>query len=98
MKCLSKCPNSKKTPLLDKFMVTRLYYNGLSMGCSTKKWTYKFFGRVLKNKENENATCVDFQLHNLKFSQKGILDFQVTTTTPDICMKEEIDSSLHRAL
>ena len=79
-------------------MVTRLYYNGLSMGCSTKKWIYKFFGRALKNKENENATFIDFQLHNLKFSRKGILDFQVTTATPDIYMKEEIDSSLLRAL
>ena len=32
-----------------------------------------------------------FSFHNLKFSQKGILDFHVTTATADLCMKEVID-------
>ena len=39
-----------------------------------------------------------FQFHNLKFSQKGILEFHVTTVTVDLCMKEVIESLLHRAL
>ena len=37
-----------------------------------------------------------FQFHNRKFNQRGILDFHVTTAT-DICIKEEIDSSLRKA-
>ena len=31
------------------------------------------------------------QFHNLKFSQKGILHFRVTTATVGLCMKEAID-------
>ena len=62
-----------------------------------KKSIHKFSGTALK-KSHEHATCIDFQFHNLKFSQKGILNFQVTTATVDLCMKEVIDSFLCRAL
>ena len=62
-----------------------------------KKSIHKFSGTALK-KNHEHATCIDFQFHNLKFSQKGILNFQVTTATVDLCMKEVIDSFLCRAL
>ena len=55
---------------------------------------HKFFG--LK-KNHENVKCINFQFHNLKFIEKGILDFHVTTAT-DICMKGVIDSSVHRAI
>ena len=37
-------------------------------------------------------------VHALIFSQKGLLDFHVTTATVDLCMKEVIDSLLRRAL
>ena len=43
-------------------------------------------------KNFEHAKCIDFQFHNLKFSQEGFLDFHVTTATVDLCMKEVIDS------
>ena len=66
--------------------------NGLSTVYSTKKSIHKFFGTVVK-KNYEHATCVDFQFHDLKFSQKVILDFHVTTVTVDLCMKEVIDTS-----
>ena len=49
-------------------------------------------------KNHEHVTCIDFQFHNLKLSQKGILDFHVNTATVDLCMKEVIDSLLRRAL
>ena len=44
------------------------------------------------------CTCIDFQFHNLKFSQKGILDFHVTTATVDLCLKEVTDKLLRIAL
>ena len=47
---------------------------------------------VQHSKNHEHATCIDFQFHNLKFSQKGILDFHVTTVTVDLCMKEVTDT------
>ena len=53
---------------------------------------------VQHSKNHEHATCIDFQFHNLKFSQKGILDFHVTTATVDLCMKEVIDKFLRIAL
>ena len=53
---------------------------------------------TLQKNQFINATCIDFQFHNLKFSQKGILDFHVTTATVDLCMKEVIDSLLRIAL
>ena len=58
-----------------------------------KKSLLEFFGTTL-----EHATCIDFQFHNLKFSQKGILDFHVTTATVDLCMKVVFDSLLRRGL
>ena len=61
------------------------------MGYSTKKSIHKFFGTAL-------TTCIDFQFNNLKFSQKGILDFHVTTATADLYMKEVIASLFRRAL
>ena len=48
-------------------------------------------------KNHEHAKGIDLQFNNLKFSQKGVLDFHVTTATADVCMKEVIDSSLCRA-
>ena len=56
-----------------------------------------FFTTALK-KNHEHGTCINFQFYNLKFSQKGLLDFHVTTATVDLCMKEVIDSLLRRAL
>ena len=53
---------------------------------------------VQHSKNHEHATCIDFQFHNLKFSQKGILDFHVTTATADLCMKEVIDKLFRIAL
>ena len=60
---------------------------------------------VQHSKNHEHATCIDLhvsftciEFHNLKFSQKGILDFHVTTATVDLCMKEVIDSLLRIAL
>ena len=58
-----------------------------------KKSLHEFFGTTL-----DHATCIDFQFHNLKFSQKGILDFHVTTTTVGLCMKVVFDSLLRRGL
>ena len=97
MKCLSECPNSKKTPLSSQIPGYTPVQNGLCTGYSTKISIHKFFGRAVK-KNHEYATCSHFQFHNLKFSQKGILEFHVTTATADLCMKEVIDSLLHRAL
>ena len=51
-----------------------------------------------QSKNHEHATYIDFQFHNLKFSQKGILDLRVATATFDLCMKEVIDSLLRIAL
>ena len=48
---------------------------------------------VQKSKNHEHATYINFQFHNLKFSQKGILDFHVTTATVELCMKEVTDTS-----
>ena len=97
MKCLSECPNSKKTPLLSQIPGYTPVLNGLSTGDSAKKSIHKFFGTALK-KNHEHATCIEFQFHNLKLSQKGILDFHVTTATVVLCMKQVIDNSLRRAL
>ena len=97
MKGLSECPNSKKTPLPSPIPGYTPVLNGLSTGYSTQKLIHGFFGTALK-KSHEHATCIDFQFHNLKFSQKGILDFHVTTATVDLCMKEVIDWLLRRAL
>ena len=69
-------------------------YYGLSTGYSRKKSIHKFFGTVLK-KNHELAKGIDLQFRNLKFSQKGILDFHVTTATADVCMKEVIDRAGH---
>ena len=68
----------------------------LSTGYSTKKSIHNFFGTALKS--HEHTTCIDFQFHNLKFSQKGVLDFSVITATVDMYMKEVIDNLLRRAL
>ena len=89
MKRLSECPNSKKTSLPSQIPGYMPVLNGLSTGYSTKKSINKFFGTALK-KNHEHATCIDFQFYNLKFSQKIILDFHVTTATVDLCMKEVI--------
>ena len=69
---------------------------GLSTGCSKKKSLITSLVEDFK-KNHENAKCIDFQLHNLEFSQKAILDFHVTTVT-DIFMKEVIGSNLRRAI
>ena len=61
-----------------------------------KKSIHNFFGTALK-KNREHAKGIDLQFHNLKFSQKDILDFHVTAATTDVCMKQLIDSSLCRA-
>ena len=82
----------RKLPCSHKFLL-----NGLSTGDSAKKSIHKFFGTALK-KNHEHATCIEFQFHNLKLSQKGILDFHVTTATVVLCMKQVIDNSLRRAL
>ena len=95
MKCLSECPNSKKTPLPSQIPGYTLLLNGLCMGYSTKISIHKFFGTAVIKIMN---MLHDFQFHNLKFSQKGLLDFHVTTATVDLCMKEVIDSLLRRAL
>ena len=42
----------------DKFLVTRLWFNDLSADCSRKESIH------------ENAKCLDFQFHNLKFRQE----------------------------
>ena len=41
-----------------------------------KKLIYKFFGTVLK-KNHGHVKGIDLQVHNLTFSQKGILDFML---------------------
>ena len=97
MKRLSECSNSKETPLSSQIHGYKPVLNGLFTGYSTEKSIHKLFGTALK-KNHEHATCIDFQFHNLKFSQKFILDFHVTTATVDLCMKEVIDSLLRRAL
>ena len=48
-------------------------------------------------KDHENAKCINFQFHDLKFSQERYFGVYVTTAT-DICMKEVIHSCLRRAL
>ena len=53
---------------------------------------------VQHSKNHEHARCIDFQFYNLKFSQKGILHFHVTTATADLCMKEVIDKLFRIAL
>ena len=78
----------------DKFLVTQLHLNDLSVDCSRKESIHRFFGRTLY-KNYENAKCPDFQFHNLKFSQEKYLH---VTTASDIFMKEEIESCLRRAL
>ena len=60
-----------------------------------KKSIHNFFGTALK-KNPEHAKGIDLQFHNLKFSQKDILDFHVTAAITDVCMKQLIDSSLCR--
>ena len=57
-----------------------MYYNSLYTGYSRKKLVHKFFGTALK-KNHEHAKGIDLQFHNLKFSQKGTLDFHVITAT-----------------
>ena len=52
---------------------------------------------VQHSKNHEHATCIDFQFHNLKFSQKGILDFYLTTAIVDLYVKE-IDKLLRISL
>ena len=74
-----------------------MYYKGLSTGYSRKKSIHKFFGTALKKKSDEHGKGINLQFHNRKFKRKGILDFDVTTATADVCMKEAIDSSLFRA-
>ena len=78
----------------DKFLVTHLHLNDLSVDCSRKESIHRFFGRTLF-KNHENAKCPDFQFHNLKFSQEKYLH---VTTASDMHMKEEIESYLRRAL
>ena len=88
LKCLPEYPH--------KFLVTRMYYNGLSTGYSRKKSIHKFFDTALK-KNHKHTESNDLQFHIFQFSQNGFLDFHVTTATADVCMKEVIDSSLWRA-
>ena len=57
-----------------------MYYNSLYTGYFRKKLVHKFFGTALK-KHHEHAKGIDLQFHNLKFSQKGTLDFHVITAT-----------------
>ena len=97
MKRLSEFPNSKEIPLSSQIPGYTPVLNALSTGSSTKKSIHKFFGTALK-KKHEHATYIDFQFHDLKFSQKNILDFHVPTTTVGLCVKEVIDSFLRRAL
>ena len=85
MKCLSECPNSKKTPLPSQIPGYTPVLNDLCTGYSTKISIHKFIGTAV-TKNHEHAVF-DFQFHNLKFSQKGILDFHVSTATVDLCMK-----------
>ena len=96
MKRLSECPNSKKTPLPSQIPGYAPVLNGL-LRVTLQNSIHEFFGTALK-KNHEHTTCIDFQYHNLKFSQKGIFDFHVTTATVDLCIKEVIDSLLRRAL
>ena len=59
----------------------------------------RFINSLIQHSQNhEHAKYIDFQFHNLKISQKGILDFHVTTATVVLCMKEVIDSLLRIAL
>ena len=61
-----------------------------------KKSIHNFFGTSLKKIVNMlKASIFSFIILNL--SQKDILDFHVTAATTDVCMKQEIDSSLCRA-
>ena len=71
MKYISECLNSKKTPLSSQILGYTPVLNGSSTGYSAKISILKVFGTALK-KNHEHATCIDFQLHNLKFSKKGI--------------------------
>ena len=96
LKYLSECPNSEKTPLPSQIPGYTPVLNGLSKGYCTKKSIHKSL--VEHSKNHEHATCIDFQFHNLKLSQTGILDFHVNTATADLCMKEVIDSLLRIAL
>ena len=56
-----------------------------------KKTIHKFFGTVVKKIMNTLHASI-FSFIILKFSQKGILDFHVTTTTVDVCIKEVMDT------
>ena len=59
--------------LVNKGILHFLITNGLSTDCSTKEFIHRFFGRAL----HENAECINFQFHNLKFSQErnSVLSF-----------------------
>ena len=82
--------------LVNKGILHFLITNGLSADCSTKEFIHRFFGRALQ-KNHENAKCINFQFHNLKFSQQRYFGLYLNTAT-DICMKEVIHSCLRRAL
>ena len=59
----------RKLPCPDKFLIMRLYYDDLSVDCSTKESIHRFFSRAIW-KNHENAKCLDFHFHNHKFSQR----------------------------
>ena len=72
---------------------TIMAYPRVTLG---KNWFINSLVQHLK-KNHEHAKGIDLRFHNLKFSQKVILGFHVTTATAKVCMKELIDSSLCRA-
>ena len=57
--------------LVNKGILHFLITNGLSTDCSMKEFIHRFFGRAL----HENAKCINFQFHNLKFSQEKYFGF-----------------------
>ena len=55
-----------------------MYYNGLTAGYSMKNGFINSLVQYLKkNHEHAKVIIKDLQFHNLKFSQKGILDFML---------------------
>ena len=83
--------------LVNKGILHFLITNGLPLQIVLQKNLLIDFLEEHFKQNLENAKCINFQFHNLKFSQEGILDIHVSTTA-EMCMKEVIDSCPRRAL
>ena len=60
----------RKLPCLDSFLVVRLYYNVFSINSFRFLMPHRLIDSVAEHlKKHENAKCIDFQFHDLTFSQ-----------------------------